>query len=133
MNPIAKIYLNRLIHNFDYIKSHIGTSNILAVVKANAYGHGAVEISKQQQSSNWGSKNLSTEQKQYAASDVIYLHQLKKRIILRRMYDLETIQKVVIISLGSCLFLRFYHPSHIRIMFFFRRTYYKQYILAILI
>lgn len=49
LNPIAKIYLNRLIHNFDYIKSYIGTSNILAVVKANAYGHGIVEISRQLQ------------------------------------------------------------------------------------
>ena len=49
LNPIAKIHLNRLTHNFDYIQSHIGTSNILAVVKANAYGHGAVEISKQLQ------------------------------------------------------------------------------------
>ncbi len=42
----------------------------------------SVEISKQQQSSNWGSKNLSTEQKQYAASDVIYLHQLKKELTM---------------------------------------------------
>ena len=46
MNPIAKIYLDRLAHNFDYINSHIKNSNILAVVKANAYGHGAIRISK---------------------------------------------------------------------------------------
>jgi ribonuclease D len=36
-----------------------------------------VEISKQQQSSDWGRATLSEEQLQYAASDVLYLHQLK--------------------------------------------------------
>lgn len=36
------------------------------------------EISKQQQSSDWGATELSQEQKEYAASDVLYLHQLRK-------------------------------------------------------
>jgi ribonuclease D len=36
-----------------------------------------VEISKQQQSSDWGADTLSPEQQAYAASDVLYLHQLK--------------------------------------------------------
>lgn len=36
-----------------------------------------VKISKQQQSSYWGSNTLSKEQKHYAASDVLYLHGLK--------------------------------------------------------
>jgi ribonuclease D len=35
------------------------------------------EISKQQQSSDWGAGELSDAQKEYAASDVRYLHQLK--------------------------------------------------------
>lgn len=35
------------------------------------------EISKQQQSSDWGAAELSEAQKEYAASDVRYLHQLK--------------------------------------------------------
>jgi len=35
------------------------------------------EISKQQQSSDWGANELSDAQKEYAASDVRYLHQLK--------------------------------------------------------
>jgi ribonuclease D len=38
----------------------------------------AVDISKQQQSSDWGSKVLSKAQIKYAASDVLYLHQLSK-------------------------------------------------------
>ena len=36
------------------------------------------EISKQQQSSDWGSPELSDAQKEYAASDVRYLHQLRQ-------------------------------------------------------
>lgn len=37
-----------------------------------------VEISKQQQSSDWGAESLSEEQLRYAAADVLYLHRLKK-------------------------------------------------------
>jgi ribonuclease D len=36
-----------------------------------------VDVSKQQQSSDWGSPDLSDAQKDYAASDVLYLHRLK--------------------------------------------------------
>ncbi|WP_341703031.1 ribonuclease H-like domain-containing protein [Ferrovibrio sp.] len=36
-----------------------------------------VEISKQEQSSDWGAPRLSEAQQRYAASDVLYLHQLK--------------------------------------------------------
>jgi ribonuclease D len=36
-----------------------------------------VHISKQQQSSYWGAGNLSQEQIDYAASDVLYLHELR--------------------------------------------------------
>ncbi|RIA56647.1 ribonuclease D [Dichotomicrobium thermohalophilum] len=39
-----------------------------------------VEISKQQQISDWGADSLSDEQKAYAASDVLYLHQLKDKL-----------------------------------------------------
>ena len=39
-----------------------------------------VEISKQQQSSDWGAPELSDAQKDYAASDVRYLHQLKEKL-----------------------------------------------------
>ncbi len=45
-----------------------------------------IEMSKQQQSSDWGTPVLSDAQKQYAALDVIYLHELKVRLdqMLRR-------------------------------------------------
>lgn len=36
-----------------------------------------IDISKQQQSSDWGLEDLSTPQINYAASDVLYLHKLK--------------------------------------------------------
>jgi ribonuclease D len=39
-----------------------------------------VELNKQQQSSDWGAHVLSDAQKQYAAQDVIYLHELKARL-----------------------------------------------------
>ena len=39
-----------------------------------------IELNKQQQSSDWGAHVLSDAQKQYAAQDVIYLHELKSRL-----------------------------------------------------
>ncbi len=42
-----------------------------------------VDISKQQQSSDWGAAELSQAQVDYAASDVLYLHRLKAALDLR--------------------------------------------------
>jgi ribonuclease D len=39
-----------------------------------------VEVSKQQQSSDWGAAELTPEQLAYAASDVMHLHALKARL-----------------------------------------------------
>ena len=39
-----------------------------------------IELSKQQQSSDWGADTLSPDQLNYAASDVLYLHALKERL-----------------------------------------------------
>jgi ribonuclease D len=39
-----------------------------------------IELSKQQQSSDWGAAELSDEQLRYAASDVLHLHALKARL-----------------------------------------------------
>ena len=39
-----------------------------------------VEVSKQQQSSDWGAQELSPAQIDYAASDVLYLHALKEKL-----------------------------------------------------
>lgn len=39
-----------------------------------------VELSKQQQSSDWGAAELTDAQLHYAASDVLYLHALKEKL-----------------------------------------------------
>ncbi len=40
----------------------------------------SVDISKQQQSSDWGAAELSDAQIEYAASDVLYLHRLREEL-----------------------------------------------------
>ncbi len=39
-----------------------------------------IDLSKQQQSSDWGAADLNEAQLAYAASDVLYLHQIKGRL-----------------------------------------------------
>jgi ribonuclease D len=39
-----------------------------------------IDLSKQQQSSDWGAPTLSDEQLRYAASDVLHLHALRSRL-----------------------------------------------------
>jgi ribonuclease D len=39
-----------------------------------------IELSKQQQSSDWGADTLTEEQLRYAASDVLHLHALRNRL-----------------------------------------------------
>lgn len=45
-STIANIYIKNLISNYTLIKKKCDTALICAAVKANAYGHGAVEVSK---------------------------------------------------------------------------------------
>jgi len=42
-----------------------------------------IDMSKQQQSSDWGAATLSQAQQDYAASDVLYLHQLREQLTAR--------------------------------------------------
>jgi len=47
LNPMwAEINIDNLIFNINQIKSKAKNSEIIGVVKANAYGHGAIEVSK---------------------------------------------------------------------------------------
>ncbi len=39
-----------------------------------------IDVSKQQQTSDWGAATLTDAQKDYAASDVLYLHRLKSEL-----------------------------------------------------
>ncbi len=43
---IAEVDLKALSHNLEVVKKKTGGKNIMAVVKANAYGHGSLEVSK---------------------------------------------------------------------------------------
>ena len=56
-----------------------------------------IQISKQQQSSYWGGENLSIEQKEYAARDVIYLHKLRDILtdMLKRENRIDLFHKAV--------------------------------------
>ena len=53
-----------------------------------------VDISKQQQSSDWGAESLTDAQVAYAASDVLYLHRLRDELNIRleREGRMETAQ-----------------------------------------
>lgn len=42
-----------------------------------------VDVSKQQQSSDWGAEDLTDAQLDYAASDVLHLHQLREALNIR--------------------------------------------------
>ena len=44
LHPEADIHLNHLMQNYLTIKKMVGAAKVMAVVKANAYGHGAVPI-----------------------------------------------------------------------------------------
>ena len=46
-----------------------------------------VDVSKQQQTSDWGAETLTDAQKEYAASDVLYLHQLKAELEARLLRE----------------------------------------------
>ncbi len=54
-----------------------------------------VDVSKAQQTSDWGAAELTEAQKDYAASDVLYLHKLKEALeaILKREGRLELAQR----------------------------------------
>ncbi len=39
-----------------------------------------IDLSKEQQSSDWGAPELSAEQQRYAAADVLHLHRLKEKL-----------------------------------------------------
>lgn len=94
------------------IKSHLGieVENIYCtkiaskLVRTYTDAHGLkaickelinVELSKEQQSSDWGNSEISEEQIKYAASDVLYLHKLKERLdeMLKRENRIDIAQK----------------------------------------
>lgn len=79
-----------LLHRFGALTSPIYCTKIASrLVRTYTDRHGlkelcreliSVDISKHQQSSDWGADDLSDAQRTYAASDVLYLHALKEQL-----------------------------------------------------
>ena len=76
-----------LLHSFGVLTAPVYCTKIASkLVRTYTDRHGlknlcdellGIDISKQQQSSDWGAKTLTEAQLEYAASDVLYLHRLK--------------------------------------------------------
>jgi alanine racemase len=67
IGPKAIIHLDRLAHNYRTISDHINNTPIMAIVKANGYGHGAVAVAQTLQ--NEGARYLGV----FAAEEAIEL------------------------------------------------------------
>lgn len=86
----ARFDISALYHNLGILISNVFCTKIASkLVRTYTDSHGlkdlckdllAIQLSKQQQSSDWGNNVLTKEQQAYAASDVLYLHQLKNRL-----------------------------------------------------
>ena len=78
-----------LYHNFGAVTVPVYCTKIASrLVRTYTDRHGlkvllqellGIDISKQQQQSDWGAENLTAAQLEYAASDVLYLHALKDK------------------------------------------------------
>lgn len=78
-----------LYHNFGAVTVPVYCTKIASrLVRTYTDRHGlkvllqellGIDISKQQQQSDWGAENLTDAQLEYAASDVLYLHALKDK------------------------------------------------------
>jgi ribonuclease D len=86
----ARFDLAVLFHSFGVMPGPVYCTKIASrLVRTYTDRHGlkdlvrellGVELSKQQQSSDWGAASLSDAQLAYAASDVLYLHALRDRL-----------------------------------------------------
>lgn len=88
-----------------------------------------IEIDKSQQSSNWNKRPLTEEQLYYAAIDVIYLHQVKEKLVqevkaVGRMRWLEEENQL----LENIEYSEAKNP-HLKLRNAFKLNYYQQYIL----
>lgn len=91
-----------------------------------------IEIDKSQQSSNWNKRPLTEQQLHYAALDVVYLHQVKAKLIaeIERVGRLNWLQEEDIL-LENLRYTESENP-HLRLRNASRLTYYSQFILKAL-
>ncbi len=88
----ARFDISSLHHSICAIKGPIYCTKIASkLVRTYTDRHGLkdlcrellqIEISKEQQSSDWGAEILSPDQAEYAAGDVLYLHQIQVKLNL---------------------------------------------------
>lgn len=86
----ARFDLGVLFHTFGFMPGPIYCTKVASkLVRTYTDRHGlkdltrdliGIELSKQQQSSDWGADDLTDAQLAYAASDVLHLHQLRERL-----------------------------------------------------
>lgn len=93
-----------LLHTFGVVTAPVYCTKIASrLVRTYTDRHGlknllqemlGVDISKHQQSSDWGAETLTEAQIAYAASDVLYLHDLRKKMNARLIREdrMETAQ-----------------------------------------
>ncbi|NDK56767.1 ribonuclease D [Pontibacter fetidus] len=91
-----------------------------------------LEIDKSQQSSNWNKRPLTEQQLQYAAADVVYLHQVKDKLVT----EIERVGRKHWLDEENSLLenLRYSETEnpHLRLRNASRLTYYDQFILKAL-
>ena len=86
----ARFDLAVLYHTFGFVPGPVYCTKVASkLVRTYTDRHGlkdltrdliGVELSKQQQSSDWGADELTEAQLAYAASDVLYLHQIRDKL-----------------------------------------------------
>jgi len=101
----------------------------LATVLKEEFG---IEIDKSQQSSNWNKRPLTEQQLQYAAIDVVYLHQVKSKLLdeIKRVNRLHWLEEEN--SLLENLRYTEAENPHLRLRNASRLTYHSQFILKAL-
>ncbi|WP_162428484.1 ribonuclease D [Pontibacter pudoricolor] len=91
-----------------------------------------IEIDKSQQSSNWNKRPLTEQQLQYAAIDVVYLHEVKDKLLA----EIERIGRLHWLEEENRLLERLKYTEaenpHLRLRNASRLTYYNQFILKAL-
>lgn len=78
-NPRATIYLDQINHNIASIQKQAVNSKILAVLKADAYGHGAVQVSKHLENNH---NVLAFGVSRYPEAIELFEHGISKPILL---------------------------------------------------
>ena len=88
----ARFDLAALMHYVGPVKGNIYCTKIASkLVRTYTDRHGLkelcrellqIDISKQQQSSDWGADTLTSDQQNYAAGDVLYLHAIRDKLSL---------------------------------------------------